>query len=316
LCKKRQGERSGADTAPMARPPQVPAALTSAPFRASDAVGRGLLTRGQLRARCWRRLLRDVYAHDSVPDSAETRLQACRLVLRPGSVLTGLTAAWLHGAWSPRPGSPIPLHVADRPDGSRTTTSGTEGCRRALDATDVVEIHGLRVTSPECTAFGLMRRSSLVEATVVADAFLARRLVTQHGLMRYTRERRHWPHIRKVREAVELSHPLTRSPMETRLRLVLVLGGLPEPFVNAPVHDASDRYVGRPDLLYLDPVLGLEYDGRQHADTVQVDLHRENGLLVAGIPLLRYTADDVYRRPARVVQEVGAALDGRRTAAA
>ena len=71
------------------------------------------------------------------------------------------------------------------------------------------------------------------------------------------------------------------SPGESRLRAVLVLAGLPEPMVNVTLYDEHDLRLGTPDLLYLQPLLGIEYDGAYHAgtDVRQVDIRRENALL-------------------------------------
>jgi hypothetical protein len=36
--------------------------------------------------------------------------------------------------------------------------------------------------------------------------------------------------------------------METRLRMVLVLGGLPRPKAQVKIYDSNGRFVGKPDL--------------------------------------------------------------------
>ncbi len=96
--------------------------------------------------------------------------------------------------------------------------------------------------------------------------------------------------------------------MESRLRMVLLEGGLPRPVVNQPVHDHAGTLLARPDLRF-GPVL-VEFDGSVHRERDQFvrDLRRQNGLVRAGFVVLRYTAGDVYRRPAAVVAEVGAAI--------
>jgi very-short-patch-repair endonuclease len=66
--------------------------------------------------------------------------------------------------------------------------------------------------------------------------------------------------------------------METRTRLVLVKGGLPEPSVQCLVRNSAD------------------------------DAARHNRLRLLGWTVLRFTADDVLRNPARVVNQVRAAI--------
>src|SRR5215468_10825192 len=83
------------------------------------------------------------------------------------------------------------------------------------------------------------------------------------------------------------------SPMESRLRMVLVLAGLPAPAVNQPLYDACGVFLARP-YLRIDRVL-VEFDGSVHRDA-QVfasDARRQNRLLEAGYTVLRYTASDV-----------------------
>ena len=54
--------------------------------------------------------------------------------------------------------------------------------------------------------------------------------------------------------------------METRLRMLIVLAGLPEPQVNFTIRHSDGRVRYRLDLSYPELTLAIEYDGRQHAD--------------------------------------------------
>ena len=92
--------------------------------------------------------------------------------------------------------------------------------------------------------------------------------------------------------------------METRLRMLLVLNGLPRPGVQVPIRDEKGGFVGRPDLYYPEHRLGLEYDGETHRTSLVADNQRQNRLQVAGISLLRFTASDVLRRPDSVLAQV------------
>jgi hypothetical protein len=49
-----------------------------------------------------------------------------------------------------------------------------------------------------------------------------------------------------LRRAIELAEPATQSPMETRLRLLLVMAGLPRPQAQVSIHDTYGRFLGRP----------------------------------------------------------------------
>ncbi|HET9782982.1 MAG TPA: DUF559 domain-containing protein [Candidatus Dormibacteraeota bacterium] len=98
--------------------------------------------------------------------------------------------------------------------------------------------------------------------------------------------------------------------MESRLRLVLILGGLPPPKAQVTIRDRWGRAIGRPDLYYEDGRLGIEYDGVTHRDALAEDNRRQNRLLNAGVRLLRFTAGDVLGAPNKVVTEVRSALHG------
>lgn len=301
--------------------PAVPPELSSAPFSGSVAVARGLLTRKQLRSRCWVRLLRDVYVHSEVVLDPAMRIEALRHVVRPGRVVIGRTAAWLHGAWTPYPGSPVPLEVSDP-----ATTNGGDvaglGRRRLtlrdahlsglswLDH-DVELLDGLEVTSPWRTCFDLMRERALVEAVVVADAFAYTGAIDVTRMAVYAADRVRWPRVRAVRVALNLAVHGARSPGESRLRMVVVLAGLPEPLVNVPLLDRTERLLGIPDLTVVGPrsATGLEYDGAYHeaAEQRAPDRRRENGVTaLGGIPLLRYDRESVRTERHVIVKEVTA----------
>lgn len=57
--------------------------------------------------------------------------------------------------------------------------------------------------------------------------------------------------------------------MESRLRLLIVLAGLPEPKVDHKFYDEHGRVRRRLDLRYLVIRLIVEYDGRQHAGSLE-----------------------------------------------
>ncbi len=283
--------------------PRTPPELLGAPFHLRDAFAAGL-TRHQLATRCWVRLFRQVYVHHSVDLTDKMRFDAARLIVPPEAATIGLTAAWLYGIWTPSPGAAVPMSFGLPLHRGAFRTTDATGRRIVLDEGDTDELDGVLVTTPERTCFGLMTASTPTEAVVWADAFLHSGTTTAHGLRRYADERPHWPHVRKVRAAVERARVGAASPMESRLRLVIVDGGLPEPtWLNKPLYDKDGTFLGEPAMGYDLPVVerplfGIDLDGTSP----------ENGLSLNGIPLLRYTRHDVYRDPRRIVREVGAML--------
>ncbi|GAC1692289.1 MAG: hypothetical protein PVS2B1_15430 [Candidatus Dormibacteraceae bacterium] len=102
----------------------------------------------------------------------------------------------------------------------------------------------------------------------------------------------------------DLTEPRAESPMETRLRMILVLAKLPRPEVQGSIHDDEGRPLARPDLLYRVQRLAIEYDGDNHRDRLADDNRRQNDLVAAGFRLLRFTASDVYKTPDIVAMRV------------
>jgi very-short-patch-repair endonuclease len=158
------------------------------------------------------------------------------------------------------------------------------------------------------TSFDLARHLPLIEAVVAVDMALRHTLVHLDDLSDYVADHDKAQGSAQARRVVELAEPRAESPMESRLRALLVLAGLPRPRAQAEVCDRYGRFLGRLDLYYPKQRLGLEYDGETHRHRLVADNRRQNRLLAAGYRLLRFTAADVYRRPDGVVAEVRAAL--------
>jgi very-short-patch-repair endonuclease len=113
---------------------------------------------------------------------------------------------------------------------------------------------------------------------------------------------------KQFRRVVQASEPLAESPMETRLRMLLVLARLPRPEAQVSLHDARHRFLGRVDLYYPTQRLAIEYDGGTHRMSLVDDNRRQNLLLNAGFRLLRFTFADIRDTPSAVVDQVRHAL--------
>jgi len=228
-------------------------------------------------------------------------LEAARRRLPPGSAFSGLTAAWLHGLDVP-PCSPIEATI---PYEARVSgRSGIALRRTSFAPGDVVTVREQPTTAMTLTLTDLCRRLSLVEAVVLADAALHKRLIRMEQLTTWVASSAGRHGIKRLRRVVDLAEPATESQMETRLRMILVLGGLPRPKVQVPIHDAGGRFVGRLDLYYESHRLGVEYDGSTHRDSIAQDNQRQNRLLGVGVRLLRFTAADVLGDPKSVLFQV------------
>ena len=280
--------------------------LTTTPFLGSAAVAAGLLTPAQLRGPRFRRLFRGVYVERTVVVDHHTLCRAAALLLPPGTALSHRSAALLHNADVLARGQPVEVTAQTGP----RSQAGLVVVRSPLGPGDLWCRRGLPVTSPLRTAFDLARGPNLVAAVVGVDALLLQRVVRPDALTAYVEEHTRWQGIGAARRAIVLARACVESPMETRLRLLAVLGGLPEPVVQFEVFDRAGRLVARLDLAYPERRIGLEYDGDHHRDrdTFQRDAVRLNRLHLLGWTVLRFTADDVLRHPERTLTHIRAAL--------
>ena len=146
---------------------------------------------------------------------------------------------------------------------------------------------------------------------VALDAALHQRLLKLDHLKAWLESHERFPGTARLRRAIELAEPASESVMETRLRVLLVLAGLPRPQAQVRLHDDAGRIMARPDLLYSQSRLGIEYDGSTRRETLTADNRRQNRLINAGYRLLRFSAADVLSEPDSVVLVVRQALHAR-----
>jgi hypothetical protein len=286
------------------RNPVVPVELTNGPFTLVEAQRAGL-TRKQLQGASWRRMGGGIYVWAGLAESPELVLAAVYRRLPVAATFSGRTAAWLHGLDQP-PCDPVEVTMPETYGIS--ARSGVSVRRAALDARDVVERCGMPTTSALRTIVDLGSRLPLVDAVVAVDMALKKRVLRLADLNAYVAEHARCKGIVRLRRVTELAEPAAESPMETRLRLLLVLAGLPRPHAQVPLHDDRGRFLGRPDLYYPTERLCLEYDGGTHRTSLIEDNRRQNRLMNAGFRLLRFTASDVQGNPDSIVMLVRAAL--------
>jgi very-short-patch-repair endonuclease len=275
----------------MGRGAPVPEALAGRPFTVGEARAAGL-ERWHLRGANWRRVARGMYVWAGILETPMSRLVAAGRRLPEQAAFSGLTAAWLHGL---DVSLCDPIEVTIPRDVGVSSRAGIRVSRARLSESEVVCIRGLRATAMVRTLSDLCRRLPLTEAVVIADAALHMRRVTLDQLG-------------SMKRIVRFAEPASESPMESRLRMVLVLAGLPRPRAQVRIYDSNGRFAGRPDLYYEKQRLGIEYDGAVHRTTLAEDNQRQNKLLNAGVRLLRFTAVDVLQNPTSVVAQVLSAL--------
>ena len=287
----------------MPRTPHVPSQLTTRPFSLGEARAAGL-TLSALRGRAWRRLGSELYCWEGVKEDAWSQLVARRELLPREAVFAGVTAAWMLGLDL----DPIhPVEVVVPPISGIRSRSGLTVRRCEVAPHEVVTIRQLRATNLLWTLSDLCLRYPALEALVALDMAIRARVTSTVALRRFAKTSRGHAGVRQLRFLAELAAP-SESPMETRLRWLLIQAGLPGPEVQTNLHDADGRFVGRADLYYPSARLVLEYDGGNHRERLVEDNRRQNLMVNAGFRLLRFTAADIYSRPDVVQAQVRGAL--------
>jgi very-short-patch-repair endonuclease len=291
------------------RPPELRGRI----FRGSRVIARGLITRNELRSGAWRPLFRDIYADAQMRVSHRTRCAAvARWLIPEGAAIAGRSAAALYGAGVVHHHEPIEVIVP----GPRRLgpVAGLRVHTAALASGDVVQRDGILVTSPQRTCWDLARWLDLVEAVVVIDALLASRVLTAPRLRDYALSRagdRGW---RLMLRAVDLADAGAESPQESRVRVRLVLAGLPRPETQYVVAH-NGRFVARLDLAWPDFKVAVEYDGLWHGDAEQFheDRRRLNQIFGNDWIVLHVTAKRLRDDFEGFVAEVRTALHSRRS---
>lgn len=211
-----------------------------------------------------RRVLHGVYAASQAPDSVRFRATALHLVVPPCAVVTDRTAAWLHGVPILERGAHLeapPISVCETVD-SRVRRPGVDGRRRQLLGRDVMELHGLRVTTPVRTGLDLGRRLWRFDALAAIDGVLHLGVDHDELLSEVERFRGHRG-VRQLRWIAPLADPRAESPGESALRLHWYDAGLPRPEPQFRIRDAMGQELYRLDVSDPQVRYAAEYDGEE-----------------------------------------------------
>jgi hypothetical protein len=288
----------------MAKIPRIPAEFKLRPFSLDEARDAGLTPRA-LRGRTWKRINARLYRWTDLPEDPWLTLSAWRRVLPPETVFAGTSAAWLFGI---ELAPTDPVEVVLPPLSGIRSRDGLIVHRGEIPSDEIESIRGLRVTSLHLTLAGVCLRRPAVEALAAIDKAIYLHLTHPAALAEYAEAAKGRRGAARLKSLASFAAP-AESPMETRLRCLLIQAGLPRPEVQVTLRDGSARFAGRVDLYYPDARLVLEYDGGNHRERLVADDRRQNVLVNSGYRLLRFTGSDIYTRPEVVVAEVRAALD-------
>lgn len=273
---------------------------TRRPFTRAEALAAGI-TPAQLRAARFRRLFRGVYVDAAVAPTPRLRVLGALRLFDDLAWASHASAARLHDLPVPtlpdeHVSVPQPKHRRHHP-GVRTHVG---------DPCHIVVRGGVRVTHELQTFVELAGLLGLVDLVVVGDHLVRRCGVTPERLVAWCAGSRH-PAAARARKAAAYVRADVDSPMETRLRMLLVLAGLPEPRVNLTVRAGDGEVLRRHDLSYPEAKVVVEYDGRHHVERVEqweADLDRREAIDDEAWRILVVVAAGIYRHPERTLRRV------------
>lgn len=246
-------------------------------------------------------VIRPTWVHRDGVDE-DTRILAALLIHPGGAFASHFSAARLWGL-------PVPDHRfehvtvrrhKDRRERTELKSHVTKRVRR-LD-----QVRGIPVTDVVTTFVELAGWLPLVDLVVLGDAIVKRFGITPSRLVRACRSSGDY-YAKAAARAASYVRAGVDSPMETRLRMLIVLAGLPEPRVNVQVRDEDGRIRRRYDLSYPELKIIIEYEGRQHADDRvqwERDIDRREELDEDGWRILLVTSTGVYREPERTLVRI------------
>lgn len=280
-------------------------------FRGAAAVAAGLVTRDVLRGPRYTRLFPDTYlAVSAGPADLLLRSHAAYRYVQGRGVLAGYSAAEVLGASCGPRAAPAEVLVRS---GVQRGHPGLLVHRDRIAPGEIHRVDGLEVTSPLRTAYDLARRGPLVDRVVAVDALANRHRFSPDLLLHFANRYRGARGNDGLPEVLAHADRRAGSPMETRLRMLLVRAGLPRPQSQWVVPDEQARTAVWIDLAYPDQRVGIEYEGEVHTapDAVRRDIRRYTALVDRGWRVYRYTGREILGEPEMVVAQIARALDAR-----
>ncbi len=284
-------------------------------FSGRQAVVRGV-SRKALRSRAaagrLTRLDHDVFHVAGAPVTWLAKVMTAVLSAGDGAVASHNTAAVLWGFEGYRPGTPentVPRGRRFRRSDAKVHSSTD------LDRCGTRVRDGITVTDPSRTLLDLARRTK--DGPLLETIESARRL----GLTSWSElaaclakhARRGRPGIRRLRRVIARNMrrtEVTDSTFELLVLALLLEHGLPEPVLHHRMLAADGRLLAEIDLAYPALRVAIELDGACHRDreVFERDRPRQNGIVLEGWLILRFTWKDFVTKPEGIVAEVRAAI--------
>jgi hypothetical protein len=251
------------------------------------------ITRGQI-ATDGVSVARGLYLSRAVEPTPMAMCRAWALALPDDAAFSHATAAALYGAPVTAPRHP---HVALTPRRVLPQWDGLVVHRRRMLPEDVVEHHGLRLTSGPQTYLDLAAVLPAAELVAVGDGLLRAGHLTPESLVARLARADRVRGVVRARECATVLSPLAMSRPESLIRYWVSTSRLPAPQPQVPIRDRWGHVLVHGDLGYEEWKLVLEYEGRQHADADQFgrDIDRYSLMAADGWTPLRFASRHLNR---------------------
>jgi hypothetical protein len=266
------------------------------------------ISRATLDGPSFQRVLHGVLVGADVRVTPLLRAEAALVCFIAPAFASHTTAARVWGAPIPTPPGE---HVTVPTPRERLRRAGVT-CHVRTGAVSVV-VDGVRVSSLPDLFVELAEQVPLVELVVLGDWMVRRKGVRCEQLVAAAGRARGRAGV-LARTASAYVREKVDSPMESRLRMLLVLAGLPEPRINLTIRDVDGEPVRRFDLSWPEGRVIVEYDGRHHVERVEqweADLARREEIDDHDWRILVVVASGIYRDPEATVQRVWRLLRSR-----
>jgi hypothetical protein len=281
----------------------------SRPFTRAEALAAGV-TVSDLAGPRFQRIFHNVYLSAQVKVGVLERARAALTVCPADTYLSHHTAGALWGGWVP---DTVDTHVTAPPGSVRSRRRGIFA-HRGNAGTAPVRHRGVALSTPLQVFKELASlRVDLVSLVVFGDSLVKAGRVTPDVLIASVEN---WTGkgARTARRAARLVRAGVDSAPESRLRMLVVLAGLPEPEVNLIVRTSEGEWHRRFDLCFPELKVIIEYDGKQHLrdpERWSKDILRREMLERQGWTLIIVNADALFNHPAGTLERIRTVLRDR-----
>jgi hypothetical protein len=282
-------------------------------FIGSHALAEGFLTKRQLRAGPFNRVLHNVYAEPGLVHDHRLKALGAALLMPAEAAIGGRSAAAWFGA--PFASAAEPVLVLVPPGHPWRGPRGVQVHRTEVRPDEIWTTEdGVRLTTARRAAWEIATLETTLTAVALLDGMLHAGRERDDGLTtadlaaEIVGRRGQWRSTRAT-TILPLVDGRAMSPPESKVRVACQLAGLPPAIPQYEVVE-NGVFLGQVDLAWPGVKLVVEYEGAYHFDGLQIpkDDARYEKLVAAGWRVIRLSSIDLRDLDA-VVATIRAALE-------